>query len=201
MLMVVILERFREPHSRQPRFVKWIVIAAAPVAVHAENQPYRRAPVDFFHCARKFPRRRVRIVNLAVTGEKPCAMRPARRRVRANNVVVQHSADCVTLLLHPVHKVSAAEQPLLFAGNRCKQYRGAIFPAPVRPSFAKQSRALHAHCYARGIVIRTGSVRLRIHHVRWPRIKVPGNDEDSFRELFVGTRQDGVHIFERNRLP
>ena len=148
-LVIVIFQRLRESHRRQPRLVKRIVIAAAAVAVHAENHSNCPAPIDFFNRARQFSRRRIRILDLSISRKKPHAMRRAGRRVRAHDVVVQHSAHRVTLLLHPIHQVRAAEQPLLFSGHRGEKYRRAIRRSALRPCLAQQTRALDAHRHTR----------------------------------------------------
>ena len=47
-------------------------------------------------------------------------MRRARRGIGADDVVIEHSADRVALLLHPLQHALGAEQALFFARNAAK---------------------------------------------------------------------------------
>jgi len=199
-LVIVIFQRFGETHRGKPGLIERIVVAAAPVTVHAENHSNRPPSVDLFDRARQLPRWRIRIVDLAISGKEPHAMRRAGGGVCANNVVIQHSTYCVALLLCPLHKMRAAEQSLLFARDGGEQNCRAVCPAAVCSHLAKQARAFHAYGYARSIIVRAGSIEVRIHHVRRPRIKMPGNDEDRFRQLRISSGKNGVHVFQRNGL-
>ena len=131
-------------------------------------------------------------------------MRSTWRGICSNNVVIQHSADGIALLLHPLEQMRAAQQSLLFSGNRSKQNRGAVapeLPVPVRFRPTQQPGAFDAHGRPGSVVIRARSIRGRIHHVRRPRIKVPRDDENRFRQLGIRARQNCIHILQRNRLP
>ena len=168
MLVIVIFERLGEAHRGQPRLVKRIVIPAAAVAVHAENHANRRAPINLLDRPRQFPRRRIRIIDFAIPGKKPDAMRSTGSGIGAHNIVVQHPADGVALLFRPLQKMRAAKQPLLFPGNSRKQYRRAIRRGAFRRRLAEQAHTFHAHRHSRGIVVRSWSIRLWIHHIRRP---------------------------------
>ncbi len=112
MLVIVIFQRLGKSHRRQPCFVEWIVIPAAPIPVQPENHSNRRACINLFDRTRQFPRRRIRIVDFAIAGKEPYAMRRTGGGIHAYDVVIQHSANGVALLFRPLEKVRAAQQPL-----------------------------------------------------------------------------------------
>ena len=90
----------------------------------------------------------------------------------------------------------AAQQPLFLTRNGREKDRRAIPPAPVRPRLAQQSRAFRTHRYAGRVIVGPGSIRLRIHHIRWPRIKMSGNNENDFRQLRIGAGKNRVDVFQ-----
>src|SRR5579872_6060319 len=70
MLVVVILPGLGEPDRRTSRFEERIVVAAASITIESKNQPNRGASINLFNRARKFARRTVAIVDVAVADRK-----------------------------------------------------------------------------------------------------------------------------------
>src|SRR6266481_6818078 len=127
-------------------------------------------------------------------------MRRSRGGIIAHDVVIEHAADGVTLLLGPFEQAIAAEQALFFAWNGGEEKRGAVSTFAVRGGFAEQTRGLYADRNAGSIIIRAGSVGLRVHDIGWPRVVVARDNEERFRELWVGAGKNGVNAFEMKRL-
>ena len=127
-------------------------------------------------------------------------MRRAGSGVRTNDVVIEHPANCVALLLHPLEHSRAAEQALLFAGNGGKKQRGAKRSVAVGSRAAQQARAFHADRHARSVVIRARRVQIRIHDVGGAAIEMSGDNKNGFREHRIGARKNGVDIFHGNGL-
>src|SRR5262245_20681311 len=179
MLVVVILERLGEAHGWGSGLVKRIVVAAAAVAIHAENHADGGRPVGLLDSPRQFPGSRIRIVGFAVAGKEADTVRRSRSEVGADDVVVEHAPDDVALLSDPLQHVRRTEQTLLFAGDGRENERRA--EAPVRlPVAAEQTGAFEADCYARGVVIGTGGIELGIHDVleTWHGVEVARNDKN-----------------------
>src|SRR5207253_8381303 len=101
------------------------MIAAAAVAILAEDHANRVAPVNLFDGAGKFARRGFSVLDLAISRENPHAVGAARRRIGAHNVVIQRRTDRVSLFLGPLKPPVGTEQPLLFAREHAKEKRGA----------------------------------------------------------------------------
>src|SRR5713226_3904479 len=104
-------------------------------------------------------------------------MRCSRRGIVAYDVVIEHAADGVALLLGPFEQTIAAEESLLFAGNGGEEECGAVSAFAVGGSFAEEAGGFDAYGNAGGIIVRAGSVGFGVHHVRWARIVMAGDDE------------------------
>src|SRR4029077_17373804 len=94
----------------------------------------------------------------------------------------------------------AAEQALLFPWNGGKKKRGAVSAFAARGGFAEQARRLHADGNTGRIIVRSGSVRFRAHDVGRARVVMARDNEERFRELWIGAGKNGVNAFEGNRL-
>src|SRR5256885_9436720 len=127
-------------------------------------------------------------------------MRRSRRWISAYDIVVQHAANRVALLLGPLEQPIASEQALLFTRNRGKQQRSSITGVSIRGSLAQEARGFHADGHSRSVIVRAGSIRLGIHHVRGAGIVVTRDNENGLRELWIGSRKHSVNIFERHGL-
>src|SRR2546423_4506850 len=127
-------------------------------------------------------------------------MRAAGRGMGANDIVVQYCANGGALLLGPLEEAVTAEQSLLLARNRGEEQRRAIAALAIGARFAEEARRFYADGHTRGIVVRSGSIGLRVHHVRGPRVEVAGDDENGFGKFCIGSRKKRVDTFERQRL-
>jgi len=143
------------------------VIAAAAIAVLAEDHANCRAPINLLNRARQFARRRVGVFDFSVSRKDAYPVRSAGRGVRPHDIVVQHCSDGIALLFHPIEQMVGSKQSLFFSGKRAKQNgRASAMPGGCR--FAEQPRGLQAYCRSGSIVVCSGGFRLRIHYVGRP---------------------------------
>ena len=113
-----------------------------------------------------------------------------RALVAADDVIVQHGLDIPALLFGHFGKVMAAVQALLFARHGQKNNRLRKLQR------AQDPRAFQADGRSAGVVVRAGSVALRVKDVAVTRIVVSGDQHDAFRVLRVRTFQDRINILD-----
>ena len=203
-LVVVVLQRLGETDGGKTRLDEGTVVAAAPEAVEAEDQPDRRRGPAVSSTVRARSREGESTPSGPPPGEDADAVRRAGREIRADDVVVQEAADLVALLLQVLEQALAAEEALLLSGDGGEEERRAV------RALREEPRALDRDGHARGVVVRAGRVGFRIHHGGGHRVVVPRHEEDGFGRASgrfpAGTRARspcarGLSVRARRRSP
>ena len=117
------------------------------------------------------------------------AVRPARA---ANDIVVEHGLHRPALLGRVIRQQVSTVKALLLAHQQCIYDGGGVIV------LAERTGRFQHKCAAAGIVVRTGRIACRIHHVGRTAIDMALDDDDLVRAF--ATALDGDGVADQHRL-